>query len=559
MIVFQCMEVTRAIIYLLVGLVVFVTGMNMMSHGLKASAGRFIRILFKKIKNNRIAAAGIGAGTTALIQSSGATTVMVVGFLSAGALTFTQGFSVMLGAFLGTTVTGLFVSLSSLSFSIFLMATAFIGFILGFFKNNNVKSIGEILVGFGILFFGLEAMKGAFVEEHIQKALIDMLSAINFPLLLMVIGAVLTAITQSSSATNGIVIVMVAANPSLLSHGFYLVIGATIGALMPTIIACIKANVLAKRVTYSTLFCRILMAVIVTVILWIVGGGLFKWIGNTFPEEDVGIVLAVFTVIYNTVYIAIMLPLAGVMEKIANKVIRDRDEEKKKQTLLYINDNLLNTPSVAIIQVKKEIENMLELSKVNFFLGMDCIFTQDLSKAKDIEDREEKIDYINSVISSYLIKLSSKASLYDEAKIGGYYHVINDIERIGDHAYNFLSMAQKMKDEDLDFSSTAKEEFKSFVKIIQDMFFLADKLFMDRNFHDLENLHYLENRTDKLKDELANAHFERIKNQTCKNELSPFHSTLLSELERVADHLTNIGYSIVNPTGDETRHAPKEN
>ena len=553
------MEVTRAIIYLLVGLVVFVTGMNMMSHGLKASAGRFIRILFKKIKNNRIAAAGIGAGTTALIQSSGATTVMVVGFLSAGALTFTQGFSVMLGAFLGTTVTGLFVSLSSLSFSIFLMATAFIGFILGFFKNNNVKSIGEILVGFGILFFGLEAMKGAFVEEHIQKALIDMLSAINFPLLLMVIGAVLTAITQSSSATNGIVIVMVAANPSLLSHGFYLVIGATIGALMPTIIACIKANVLAKRVTYSTLFCRILMAVIVTVILWIVGGGLFKWIGNTFPEEDVGIVLAVFTVIYNTVYIAIMLPLAGVMEKIANKVIRDRDEEKKKQTLLYINDNLLNTPSVAIIQVKKEIENMLELSKVNFFLGMDCIFTQDLSKAKDIEDREEKIDYINSVISSYLIKLSSKASLYDEAKIGGYYHVINDIERIGDHAYNFLSMAQKMKDEDLDFSSTAKEEFKSFVKIIQDMFFLADKLFMDRNFHDLENLHYLENRTDKLKDELANAHFERIKNQTCKNELSPFHSTLLSELERVADHLTNIGYSIVNPTGDETRHAPKEN
>ena len=558
MIVFQCMEVTKAIINLLVGLVVFVTGMNMMSHGLKASAGRFIRILFKKIKNNRIAAAGIGAGTTALIQSSGATTVMVVGFLSAGALTFTQGFSVMLGAFLGTTVTGLFVSLSSLSFSIFLMATAFIGFILGFFKNNNVKSIGEILVGFGILFFGLEAMKGAFVEEHIQKALIDMLSAINFPLLLMVIGAVLTAITQSSSATNGIVIVMVAANPSLLPHGFYLVIGATIGALMPTIIACIKANVLAKRVTYSTLFCRTLMAILATVILWIAGAGLFTWIGNTFPEEDVGIVLAIFTVIYNAIYIAIMLPLAGVIEKVANKVIRDRDEEKKKQTLLYINDNLLNTPSVAIIQVKKEIENMLELAKVNFFLGMECIFTQDLSKAKDIEDREEKIDYINSVISSYLIKLSSKASLYDEAKIGGYYHVINDIERIGDHAYNFLTMAQKMKDEDLDFSNTAKEEFKSFVKIIQDMFFLADKLFMDRNFHDLENLHYLENRTDKLKDELANAHFERIKNQTCKNELSPFHSTLLSELERVADHLTNIGYSIVNPTGDEVKHAPKE-
>lgn len=556
MIVFQCMDIVKTVINLLVGLVVFVTGMNMMSHGLKTSAGRFIRKLFKKIKNNKIAAVGIGAGTTALIQSSGATTVMVVGFLSAGALTFAQGFSVMLGAFLGTTVTGLLVSFSSLSFSMFLMALAFVGFILGFFKSNTVKNIGEILIGFGILFFGLEAMKGAFVEEHIQEALINMLSAINFPLLLMLIGAVLTAITQSSSATNGIVIVMVAANPSLLSSGFYLVIGATIGALMPTIIACIKANVLAKRVTYSTLICRVLMALLTTIIIWIFANPIFNWL-TIFPQEDVGIVLAVFTIIYNLIYIIIMLPLTKPIEKFANKVFVDRDEEKKKQSLRYINDNLLNTPSVAIIQVKKEIENMLELSRVNLFLGLDCIYTQDLSKAKEIEDREEKIDYLNSVISAYLIKLSSTASLYDEAKIGGYYHVINDIERIGDHAYNFLEMARKMKEEDLDFSNTAKEEFKRFDAILKDMFVLADKTFMDRNFHDLENLRYLENKTEELKDELSNGHFERIKNQTCNNQLSPFHSSLLSELGRVADHLTNIGYSIVNPTGDEIKHVEK--
>ena len=556
MIVFQCMDVIKTVINLLVGLVVFVTGMNMMSHGLKTSAGRFIRKLFKKIKNNKIAAVGIGAGTTALIQSSGATTVMVVGFLSAGALTFAQGFSVMLGAFLGTTVTGLLVSFSSLSFSMFLMALAFVGFILGFFKSNTVKNIGEILIGFGILFFGLEAMKGAFVEEHIQEVLINMLSAINFPLLLMLIGAVLTAITQSSSATNGIVIVMVAANPSLLSSGFYLVIGATIGALMPTIIACIKANVLAKRVTYSTLICRVLMALLTTIIIWIFANPIFNWL-TIFPQEDVGIVLAVFTIIYNLIYIIIMLPLTKPIEKFANKVFVDRDEEKKKQSLRYINDNLLNTPSVAIIQVKKEIENMLELSRVNLFLGLDCIYTQDLSKAKEIEDREEKIDYLNSVISAYLIKLSSTASLYDEAKIGGYYHVINDIERIGDHAYNFLEMARKMKEEDLDFSNTAKEEFKRFDAILKDMFVLADKTFMDRNFHDLDNLRYLENQTEELKDELSNGHFERIKNQTCNNQLSPFHSSLLSELGRVADHLTNIGYSIVNPTGDEIKHVEK--
>ena len=547
------MDITKEIIKLLVGLVVFVTGMNMMSSGLKASAGRFIRRLFKKIKDNRIAAASIGAGTTALIQSSGATTVMVVGFLSAGALTFVQGFSIMLGAFLGTTVTGLLVSFSSLSFSIFLMAFAFIGFVLGFFKNATVKSVGEILVGFGILFFGLEAMKEAFNSEYIRPGLVEMISAVNFPLLLLLIGLVLTAITQSSSATNGIVIIMVAANPTLLSSGFYLVLGATVGSLMPTIIATIKANTLAKRVTYSTLICRILFAILITVVIWIFSKPLFDWL-TVFPQEDVGIVLAVFTIIYNLLYIIIFIPLASPIEKLAVKLFKDHDAEKMKQQLRFINDNLLNTPSVAIIQVKKEIENMLELAKINFFLGMEALYTQDFSKGKELEDREETIDYLNEFISEYLIKLSAKANLYDEAKIGAYYHVNNDIERIGDHAYNFLEMSRKMNNEDLAFSSIAINELKEFEALIKEMFDLSDKIFMDRDPNDLNRLHELELLTDNKKEALSNAHFERIKNNTCKNELSAFHSTLLSELERVADHLTNIGYSIVNPTGDDIKH-----
>ena len=548
------METAKLIIYLLVGLVVFVTGMNMMSHGLKSSAGRFIRRLFKKIKNNRIISASIGAGTTAIIQSSGATMVMVVGFLTAGAVTFTQGFSIMLGSFLGTTVTGLLVSFSNFSFAIFLMAFAFIGFVLGFFKNSTVKSIGEIFVGFGILFFGLEAMKSAFNDPTIQNALVDAISKINFPLLLLLIGAVLTAITQSSSATNGIVIVMVAANPSLISSGFYLVLGATIGAMMPTIIASFKSNALAKRVTYSTLICRTLGAIVATCVIWAVANPLFNWLGNAFPIENFGIVLAVFTVIYNFVYILVMLPLVTPIEKLATKVFKDRDEEKKKKSLHFINDNLLNTPSVAIIQVKREIENMLQLSEQNFYLGMKAIYTQDLVDAKELEEREENIDYLNNVISDYLIKLSAKADLYDETLIGAYYHVINDIERIGDHAYNFMEMAKKMKDEDLQFSSIAIEEFKVFEKVIKDMFGFAHQLFMEKDMDLLKKLHESEEITDLLKDKLSNAHFNRIKNNTCRNELSAYHSTLLTELERVGDHLTNIGYSVINPTGDEDKH-----
>ena len=550
------MDVVKVIIELLVGLVVFVTGMSMMSHGLKESAGKGIRRLFKKIQNNRIAAVGIGAGTTAIIQSSGATTVMVVGFLSAGALTFAQGFSVMLGAFIGTTVTGLLVSLSTFSFAMFLMATAFIGFVLGFFKSPTIRSIGEVLVGFGILFFGLEAMKAAFTNPEIQSALVEMLSAISFPILLMIMGALLTAVTQSSSATNGIVIVMVAANPAFLQSGFYLVLGATIGALMPTVLAALKSNILAKRVTYSTLICRFLGALVTTIIVWLVSKPLFSWL-ETFPQENVGIILAIFTIIYNLIYISLMLPLITPIQKLSEKVFKDREAEKKKQALRFINDNLLNTPSIAVLQVKEEIMSMLDMAKVNFFLSMDTIITQDVSEGKEIEDREETIDYINSEISDYLIKLSANAGLSEGAKIGAYYHVINDIERIGDHAYNFLQMTKRLKNEDLDFSPMAKEEFTKIVDVIREMFDLSNKAFMDRNIDDLNRLHYLENEVHRLKEEIGHGHFERIKKNECKNELSPFHSTLLSELERVADHLTNIGYSIVNPTGDEITHTRK--
>ena len=547
------MEIAKEIINLLVGLVVFVTGMTFMSNGLRTCAGRSIRKLFKKIKNNKLISASIGAGTTAIIQSSGATTVMVVGFLSAGALTFAQGYSIMLGAFLGTTVTGIFVSLSSFSFSMFLMLLAFIGFIVGFFKGENTKSISEILIGFGILFFGLEAMKGTFAIPEVQDFIVNILSAIDFPLLLMTIGVIITIITQSSSATNGIVIVMVASNPTLIVSGFYLVLGATIGALFPTFLATLKSNVLGKRVTFAAIITRTLGAIIGTIIVWLIKEPLLNFL-NRFPQDDVGMLLALFTVVYNAIFILILLPLTTPIEHISNKLIRDREKEKMAKSLHHISEQLINTPSVAIIQVKKEIEDMLELSRINLFLGIDAMLNVNLANAKEIETREDEIDYINTAISDYLIKLSAKATLYDEAKIGAYYHVINDIERIGDHANNFLSMAKAMQAEDLKFSDIAIEEFSHYASILEEMFELSSKIFMDRNTEFLSRLHELEEETDDLKESLSNSHFERIKRNECNNELSPFHSNLLTELERVADHLTNIGYSIVNPTGDEVKH-----
>ena len=548
------MELLEIIVKLLVGLVVFVTGMSMMSTGLKQSAGRSIRKLFKKIKNNKIASVGIGAGTTAIIQSSGATTVMVVGFLTAGALSFSQGFNLMLGAFLGTTVTGLLVSFSSFSFSVFLMALAFVGFILGFINKATVKSISEILIGFGILFFGLEAMKEAFAAPQIQSFLVNMLSSVDFPILLMFLGIVLTAITQSSSATNGIVIIMVLASPELLSTGLYLILGSSVGALMPTVLAAFKSNVLAKRVTFSHLILRTLMGLLITIILWILATPVSNLLAK-FDPANAGLVLAIFSIIYNMLYIIVMLPLTNQVEKLANVIFKDREKEKQKASLLYINDNLLTTPPVAIIQVKNEIAHMFNLARENHKLSMHMLFSLDLSKVKELEAREENIDFINNEISAYLIKLSTKASLYDEVKIGTYYHVINDIERIGDHAYNFCQMAKQLTQEELSFSSQAKDDFERYNEVLDKMFDLSLLTFMDRRKEDLQELHSHEEQIKFYTNLLSRAHFERIKSGECQNEMTPFHQQLLTELERVADHLINIGYSIVSPTGDEVKHA----
>ena len=547
------MEIATTIIRLLVGLVVFVVGMQMMSSGLKKTAGSRIKALFKRIKDNRVASVLIGAGTTAIIQSSGATSVMVIGFLGAGTLTFLQGFALLVGAYIGTTMTGLLVSLSTFSFSTFLMLFAFIGFALTFIHSPNIKSIGEILIGFGILFFGLEAMKGAFQQTDIQNAVVTLLNAVDFPLLLMFIGIALTAITQSSSATDGIVIVMVAANPEFLRSGIYLVIGATVGAIMPTILAALKSNIDAKRVTLAAVITRTIYAILITCVIWSVSDPLFDWLSG-FGTENVGILIAIFAVLYNILFAILATPLFTPIEKMATKLLRDKEAEKKRKALRFIDDNLLDTPPLAAMQVKREIENMLSLAKANYLIGYQMMVDQDFTYAKELEEREETIDYINEALSDYMIRLSAKASLKEERKIGSYYHVINDIERIGDHAYNFYQEALQMKAEDLSFSEQAKKEFAEMNAVILDMFALSARVFAIKKSNDLHKLHDLEEETDEMKTRLANAHFERIKKNECDSALSPFHSTFLSELERVADHLTNVGYSTVNPTGDDIEH-----
>ena len=547
------MDLALNIIKLLVGAAVFIVGMNMMSSGLKKSTGRGVKKLFKRIQNNRFAGFGIGAAVTALIQSSAATGVIVIGFIGAGAMTVFQGVCIILGAYVGTTATGLLASLSSFDISSYFLILAVIGVILMFFKKEQVKNIGELLAGLGILFFGLKTMSDAAKFETIRNgisAFFGVEAFSYFPPLLVLIGALITALLQSSSASIGITVAMVASGALQFHSAIYIVLGATIGTVITLLIATIGSNVNAKRTGIVVLIIRIVAALIALAIYWplaqYIDTGLLTMFGG-----NASLAVAMFHVFYNIIFMMAALPFVGMLEKLSVKLIKDKEEEKMKKALKYIDKHLLNTPTVAMMQVKREIINMMTLAHENLKLGFNRILTQDPSNDKELIETEDKIDYINNQITSFLIELSNKLSLKDEKAAGSYFHVVNDIERIGDHAYNFYESSLKMVSNDLKFSETAQNEFKEMFKVIDQMFDLSFIIFHDQTVDNLKKLHDLENQTDELKNTLSTAHYERIQKNMCKMENSPFYTTLVSELERVADHLVNIGYSIVNPVGDD--------
>ena len=550
-------ETVANVIQLLVGIALFITGMGMMSSGLKKLSGRGVRRLFNKIKDNRFAGIGIGAATTALIQSSGATSVMTIGFLNAGVMTIFQGLCIILGGYIGTTITGLLVSLSSFPFATYLLLLAVVGVILSFFKSEKLKNIGELLTGLGILFFGLETMKGAFTGD-LLAGVQNMFAAIAetpvSPILLMLIGAAVTAVVQSSSATTGIVIVMVGSGATELSSAFYVVLGATIGTVIVTMIAAIGGSINAKRTAWTCLFIRIATALMALAILWPVeslsNGGISNGLLKMF-DNNAQITVAMFLIFYNIIFIGILLPFIKPIEKLSTALIHDRKAEKQKSVLKYIDDRLLITPSLALGQAKNEIINMLELSRVNLGIGFHMITRLDFEKKQELLDREDNIDYINNALTNFLIALSHDVSLKEEKKVGSYFHIINDIERIGDHAYNFYELANKMYTNDLHFSEKAIGELDKMYNLIEEMFRLTNEVFIYHDSNALQALHEIEGQTDVSKKSLNDAHYERISKNECVMELSPFYTSLVSELERVADHLVNIGYAHINPTGDE--------
>ncbi len=546
------MEMLKAIFLLLGGVGVFIVGMNMLSEGLERSAGGGLKKMMDKISGNRFAGVGIGAAVTAIIQSSSATTVMVIGFVNAGILTLFQAASIVLGAGIGTTVTGIIVSLQNLPISDFAMLLALIGVLMTFIKSEKVKQIGGILCGFGLIFVGLKLMGKSLSEtEEINTFFSSLFTKMDFPLLLIFFGMLFTAIIQSSSAATGIFITMVATNSLEMSEAIFLVMGANIGTCITGVIASIGACPNARRTSVIQVFSKIFGMVLFTAILWPLRTQAVELLAKISDKPEMQ--LAWFHVIFNVVTVAALLPFLNLLVKFANFVIKDKEFVDDKHSLRYVDDRFLKTPAVAMMQVKKEIDYMGQLAQENIANSFKAMEGNAATLSPAISENEGIIDFTNKAMTKYLIKLSPLVDGHEEKKIGSYFHVLNDLERIGDHAENFCEIGVQMQEEGLEFSAEAKEELRGMSEKVLRMFEIASEAFEGGETDHLVELTRLENEVDILKRELSTRHYARLADGKCKVEHSPYFSSIIVGLERVADHLVNVGYSVLNPTGSQSQ------
>ena len=549
------MTVFLCILALLAGSGVFMAGMNMLSSNLEKIAGNKMKSLLGKISNNRFAGVGIGASVTAIIQSSAATTVMAIGFVNAGVMTLMQATAIIMGANIGTTVTGLLVSLSSFDISLYFSVFTFIGIMMMFIKNDKVKIIGGILAGLGLLFVGLDLMSNAFNDPAIKEFFIEIFTSINFPLLLILCGIVFTALLQSSSAATGLVIVMVGNGAIDVSSALFIILGSNIGTCVTAIIASIGTTTNAKRTAFIHLAFNVIGTIIFTIFIWIFTPYIVSFLNAIFPNNG-EMQIALFHIIFNVTTTLLLLPFIKWLVRLAELVIREKKKESAPAfTLKYVDDRLLTTPPIALMQVKKEVEYMASLANENLERSFDVIFLKDKTKIDKVYEVEEHINFMNNALTKYLIKLSSLVNSDEEKIIGSYFHVLNDIERIGDHAENFMEVGIKLIENNLSFSKEGEEEVKTMYSKVLAMYDLAIEGFDDVKKNHLKELDKYEQQLDDMKDDLSSSHFDRLADGKCSIEMGDMFYSIISGLERVGDHLVNVGYSIFNPTGSQTLNA----
>jgi phosphate:Na+ symporter len=552
----EIIQLIQSLIWLLAGVGIFIVGMNFMSGALEKSASGGMKKLLEKISNNRFSGVGIGAGVTAIIQSSSATSVMVIGLVNAGVMTLMQATPIIMGANIGTTITGVLVSLKNDYFNMLMYLFAFAGVMMGFFKNEKIKIAGSLCSGLGLIFVGLNVMSSeqAFGNPLVEKLFTNIFKTIDFPLLLILVGVIFTALIQSSSAATGVVITMVGAGVLPLELALFIILGANIGTCVTALLASVGANANSKRVALIHFTFNVIGTALFTALIWIFKEPSVDLLVSMFPGSDpmsLQMRVSVFHIIFNVTTTCILLPFTKYLVRYSCLIVKDKKTAEETLTLKYVDERLLSTPPIALMQIKKEMEYMFGLVEENMNLSFEAMEKGSHKGGERIRNNESIIDFTNGALTKFLIELSAGSSQSDERVIGSYFHVLNDLERIGDHAENFYEIGEEMIGKKIEFSERARQDIIKMREVIAQMFTISKDAFENLNINRLGELSILENEADGMKKELTESHFSRLAEGNCSMEVSPYYSSVVLGLERVADHLVNVGYSIINPIGSQ--------
>lgn len=546
-----------AILTLTAGIGVFLVACQTMSNNLESASSRKLRQLFAKTGDNKWVGVGIGLLGTAAIQSSGAVTVMVIGFVNVGIMSLTQAATIIYGSNIGTTVTAQLVALGmfgngGISTTIIFAAFAGVGaFISLFSKTDKGKQTGGILTGFGMLFVGLSMMASAMDDFAALPEIKTMLASVSNPILLVIVGALLTAIIQSSSVMTSIAITMVVTGLINLTQGIYLTLGSNIGSCVVAMIAGMTSGINAKRTALIHLIFNVMGVVIfmfLALILRITTAGAWSYgtlFERWFPSAP-QLQLAMFHTFFNVCTMLIALPLTNVLVSTACRLVPERtDVPEERPRLKYLDPSMLSTPAVALRQFKTEIENMAEMAITNFRRAIKTITTMDFSETEEFRQTEDDLNYLNKELLRYSIALSeNNFSSYDQRYLSSTIRTVSDLERVGDYAENIVEYATSLKEQDAAFSQEAVGEILQMEQLVNNLYAEVMQAYHNKDREALKRALTIEDQIDDLTEEMERNHIRRLTEGTCSPAVGAEYLSLAQNSERVGDHLINVGNTI---------------
>ena len=545
------------------GLAMFLYGMEAMGDGLSKLSGGKLETILEKLTSNRLMAVLLGAGVTAVIQSSSATTVMVVGFVNSGIMKLQQAVGIIMGANVGTTMTSWLLSLVEVEGTSFIMKMlkptsfspilAIIGMIMIMTSKNDgtkKKGIGNILVGFAILMFGMDTMSGAVKPLANDPNFTSILTMFSNPILGVIAGAILTAIIQSSSASVGILQALCASGAMNFGAALPIIMGQNIGTCITAVMSGMGASKNARRASMVHLYFNLIGTIVFLVVFYVINAFIhFEFLNGPASATGIAVVHSVFNIVCTVAW----FPFANVLVKLAELTIPDKEGEKEtKVEFAILDERFLEQPAFAMEICRKEAIKMAEVAKEAIYLALDNIGNYKEEDYVRVTEMEAEVDRYEDALGSYLVKLNNKdLSPTDSRSVSVILHCINDFERISDHAVNIMDSAKEMHDKKLNFSKNAMAEFEVFKSAVHKIVHMAVHAYADNDLENAKVVEPLEQVINNLNAEMKQRHIRRLRKGKCTIELGWVLQDLLTNIERVSDHCSNIAICIIEVEADE--------